>query len=117
MSRRQRKPLTRRERDAEALEKNDRRTRGLFPDEPPKDMDKFRNAMARKIAILIGNRQKSWRGCPERLCRRQRACFAPRIACSNAKPLPPMSPEQSAMAIARVQRALREVMARQGAAE
>jgi hypothetical protein len=107
-----RKPVTRRARDAKRLEKNDARGRGLFPEQPPKDIDQFRLMMARRIAIFIGNRRRAWRGCPEPVCRRQRACLAPRISCTNAEPVQ-HTPEQSARALAQVQRALREVQARQ----
>jgi hypothetical protein len=71
----------------------------------PADIDEFRYALARRIARFIGNRQQFWRGCPERLCRRQRACAAPRIRCSNMPLLPP-DPERTARALAEVQRAL-----------
>ena len=42
--------------------------------EPPEDMDELRNAMARRISQLIGNRKEYWRGCKEPACRRQRTC-------------------------------------------
>lgn len=74
-------------------------------------MDEFRNAMARRINMLIDNRKGYWRGCKER------ACFAPRIECSNAPPLPPQTPEDWGRLSAQIQRALREVMAQRGAAE
>lgn len=65
-------------------------TRGApADDEPPRDIDEFRIALARRIAILIGNEKGYWRGCKEPCCRRQRSCCAPRICCSNAPPSPP----------------------------
>ncbi len=81
-------------------------------DAVPENIDEFRNELARPISRFIADRQGYWRGCRERVCRRRRACVAPRIDCSNAPPLPPMTPEQAAQAIAQVQRMLREVMAR-----
>jgi hypothetical protein len=81
-------------------------------DAPPADMDEFRNALARRINRLIGNRRQFWRSCPERICRRQRACAAPRIRCSNAPLLPP-DPDGTARAVAEVQRALKSLPARE----
>jgi len=109
--------MTRRERDRRRAAKHSERVKALFPDEPPADMDEFRNALARKIAMFVSDRQGFWRGCPEPLCRRQRACLAPRILCSNGKPVRPSTPEQTARLMAQVQRALREVAARQEAGE
>jgi len=88
----------------------DRRNAADFdPDaEPPADIDEFRNAMARRINILIANRARYWRSCKETACRRAHACLAPRIHCSNAPPLPPLSPEQAARRRAEVMRAVRE---------
>jgi hypothetical protein len=81
-------------------------------DAPPADMDEFRNALARRINRLIGNRQQFWRGCPERMCRRQRACAAPWVRCSNAPLLPP-DPDGTARAMAEVQRVLNSCRARE----
>jgi len=83
----------------------------MEPDEPPEDMDEFRMTLARRIHMFIGERRKSWRGCPERACRRQHACLAPRNRCSNAPPSTPSTPEQTAKVMAQVQRALRQVAA------
>jgi hypothetical protein len=83
----------------------------------PENIDEFRNEMARRINKFIGNRARYWRGCKEPACRRHRACAAPRIHCSNAPPHRPSTPDQRARAIARVQRTLREVMARHDAGE
>jgi hypothetical protein len=81
-------------------------------DDPvPEDIDEFRNALARKIARFIGDRQGYWRGCKERSCRRQRACVAPRIRCSNAPPLEPVTPEQQARTMALVYRQVHERIA------
>jgi len=82
---------------------------GFDPDaDPPADIDEFRNALARRINILIANRARYWRSCKETACRRAHACLAPRIHCSNAPPLPPLSPEQAARRRAEVMRAVRE---------
>ena len=72
-----------------------------------KNIDEFRDALARRISRFIADEQGCWRGCKER------ACAAPRIDCSNAPPLPPMMPEQEARGIARVHLALREAIALQ----
>jgi hypothetical protein len=84
-------------------------------DDPvPLDIDEFRNELARRITRFIGNRKEYWRGCKERACRRQHACVAPRVRCSNAPPLPP-DPDgrRVARVMAQVQRALRDARERQ----
>ncbi len=50
---------------------------------PPEDVDDFRMQLVRRISIYINR----WHGCPERLCRRQRACVVPHDRCSNAPPV------------------------------
>jgi hypothetical protein len=80
-------------------------------DELPVDIDEFRTALARRISRLIGNRLQYWRDCPERMCRRQHACAAPRVRCSNAPPLPP-NPDGAARVAAEIQRALKSFPAR-----
>ena len=78
-------------------------------DDPvPENIDEFRLNLARRIVMYVND----WHGCPQRLCRRQRGCMAPNIACTNAKPRPPASPEESARRIAEVQRLLRDAMQR-----
>jgi hypothetical protein len=83
-------------------------------DDPvPADIDEFRygwpGASAGSSPI-----ESYWRDCKERSCRRQHACFAPHVRCSNAPPLPPdPSGRRRAGVMAQVQRALREVRARQ----
>jgi hypothetical protein len=81
-------------------------------DTPPSDIHEFRYAMARRIWRQVGNQRQYWRGCPERMCRRQRACTAPGTRCSNAPVLPP-DPEREARALAEVQRVLRSLPARE----
>ena len=109
--------LTRRERDKLRAAANDRAAAAWLPELPPDDMDAFRLTLARRINIFISNRQRRWRGCPEPACRRRRGCVAPRIECSNSAPARPSTPEQTARTLAQVQRALREVSARQEAEE
>ena len=108
--------LTRRESYARRLERQSAKAKAeaeALPDEPPRDMDKFRNDLARRINRYIANRKRYWCGCKEPACRRQRACMAPHIHCSNSPPRLPSTPAASARAVARVQRSLREAMARQ----
>ncbi len=88
-----------------------------LPDEPPDDMDKFRNKLARRLNMILSNQRRYWRGCKEPACRRQRACAAPNIHCSNAPPLPPSTPEATARAVAHVQRTINKVLAQRGEAE
>ena len=87
-------------------------------DDPvPENIDEFRNRMAQRIYRFIGNTKGYWRTCKEPVCRRHRACAAPHIHCSNARPLPSGTPDQQTRAMARVQRMLRDGMARQGEGE
>jgi hypothetical protein len=72
------------------------------------DKDALRLAMARRIVMLIND----WHGCPERMCRRQRGCMAPKIECSNHKPGPPPPPERVARVMAEFHRALVAAAAR-----
>lgn len=93
-------------------ERREKAERDASGDEVPADMDEFRNTLARRIAVFIGNRQQYWRTCREPLCRRQRACAAPGIRCSNAPRLPP-DPERTARAMGQLQRALKSLPPRQ----
>jgi len=81
-------------------------------DPVPKNIDVFRMRLARRIAMFIND----WRGCPETLCRRQRGCMAPRIRCTNARPVK-ADPEALARTMALVHRTLREAVDRQDAEE
>jgi hypothetical protein len=72
------------------------------------DIDARRYALARRIAMGIND----WHGCPEPVCRRARGCMAPRNRCSNLKPLPPSSPEETARAVAQFMRRADAVWAR-----
>jgi hypothetical protein len=84
---------------------------GTRPDAPADDMDRFRNQLARRIAMLISDHEKCWRRCKEPVCRRKRACAAPRIRCSNEPPAPPATPDQVARTMARIQRELQKRLA------
>jgi hypothetical protein len=53
----------------------------------PEDMDAFRYALARRIAMFLNR----WHGCPEPICQRNRGCMAPNNTCTN---IPPSSPEE-----------------------
>ena len=78
-------------------------------DDAPLDIDAFRNEMARRLRIIVSNRQRRWCGCREPSCRRARACRAPQGRCSNAKPLKkPVSERQAARDKAMFVRMLRE---------
>lgn len=103
--------LTRDRRALEAERAADHRAlrrAGIDPDAtPPADIDEFRNALARRIAISIGNRERAWRTCKEPRCRRARACLAPRIQCSNA---PPPKPDPDGRRLARTLAQLRRTM-------
>ena len=95
------------------------RLAGIDPDaEPPADIDVFRVALARRIAIYVGTRNKSWRTCKERRCRRVRSCLAPHNRCSKAPPLPadPDGKEWDRVRV-EVQRALKARLAAAGAAD
>jgi hypothetical protein len=63
------------------------RAAGLDPEgnKMPENMDEFRNEFARRIHMFINK----WDGCPERICRRQQGCMAPKISCSNYEELSP----------------------------
>ena len=103
---------------ARRLEKHEARTDVRTPEEPPRDIDEFRNAMARRIARFIANRKGYWRSCREPVCRRQRSCCAPYIHCSNA---PPRTPDpdgtRSARAVAQFLRVLKAVQEQRAAEE
>ena len=87
-------------------------------DDPvPENIDEFRNELARRISRYIGDRKEYWRGCKEPLCRRRRACLAPRIRCSNAPPLPPAAPEDWGRTSALIQRAVKKRQAQIAAGE
>jgi hypothetical protein len=86
-------------------------------DDPvPENIDEFRYELARRISKFVANKRQAWRGCPERSCRRMRACAAPRVQCSNALHLKPdVDGRRAARVSAQIQRALREHGARREA--
>ncbi|MCF8476686.1 MAG: hypothetical protein K9G60_06625 [Pseudolabrys sp.] len=86
-------------------------------DAPPRDIEAFRRDLARRLHVVIGDQQLYWRGCPERVCRRARRCRAPRGVCAGAPPLPPMTPEQQALGIARVGQEIAKALQARGAGE
>jgi hypothetical protein len=86
---------------------------GFSGDDPvPKNIDVFRNRLARRIAMFVNN----WHGCPEPLCRRQRGCMAPHIHCTNTLPVE-TTPEQTARTMALVHRTVRELADKRAAEE
>ena len=88
-----------------------------LPDEPPANMDHFRLMLARRIAMFMGDRLRSWRGCKEPGCRRARRCLAPQIRCTNRPPLPPAAPDDWARTSALIQRAVKKRQAQIAAGE
>jgi hypothetical protein len=108
-----RKTVSRKEREAERLRRNEAYAASLQPAEPPKDPDQMRLILARRIAMFIGNRKRYWRNCKEHCCRRASCCLAPNGRCSNAPQLPPdPTGQRRAHVMAMVQRAVRERLAR-----
>ena len=59
----------------------------LSAENAARDMDEFRNQLARRILMFIN----AWHGCPEPPCRRHQGCMAPSGQCTN---LPPVSAEE-----------------------
>ena len=51
--------VSKKERDERRAAKRDERIKAMFPDEPPNDIDEFRNMLARKITMFVGERRKS----------------------------------------------------------
>jgi hypothetical protein len=108
--------MTRRERDALRAKrrKQARIEQAAEEGDPPKDIDVFRYAMARRIAMFVGERRQAWRRCPEHLCKRHRACLAPHNRCSALPVAPPRTPEQDARLRANLSRALRQAIEKRG---
>ncbi|MDI1342550.1 MAG: hypothetical protein PSV22_00420 [Pseudolabrys sp.] len=77
-------------------------------DGAPRDIDAFRQDLARRLHILVSNQLRCWCSCREPSCKRARACRAPQGHCSNRKPGKPVSERQSARSRAMLARALRE---------
>lgn len=71
-------PVTRAEKAAAASFARRWKAAGMT-DEVPEDIDEFRMQLARQIYMYVNE----WRGCPQRLCRRNQGCMAPEGRCSN----------------------------------
>lgn len=91
---------------AGARRKAETAAKAASDDLPPQDMVAFRNELARRLHVIIGNQQGYWRHCPQRCCRRARACRVPTMQCSGAPPMPETTPEQ----VARVKAELRAAL-------
>ena len=73
-------------------------------DDPvPRDIDEFRRELARRIMTVLGLPER----CRERACRRGRRCAGRDLRCQRDFPGPPMTRDQEAEALARVQRMLK----------
>jgi hypothetical protein len=72
-------------------------------DLPPRDMDEFRLALARKIMAMLGLPRR----CREPACRRGRRCAGRDLRCQRDFPGPPMTQDEQARALAELQRALK----------
>jgi hypothetical protein len=66
----------------------------------------FRTDLTRRINGMVGHRQRLWRSCPQRICRRARTCRAPQIHCSNF-PQPPRTDAEIAVMQGTIRRALK----------
>jgi hypothetical protein len=67
------------------------------------DVHEIRRRLARRVAMIVNR----WHGCREPICRRHRGCMAPRDFCVN---IPPLSPEEAARRLPKVQAALRKAL-------
>jgi hypothetical protein len=73
-------------------------------DDPvPQDIDEFRLELARRIMTVLGLPER----CRERACRRGRRCAGRDLRCQRDFPGPPMTRDEEAEALARVQRMLK----------
>jgi hypothetical protein len=73
-------------------------------DDPvPQDIDEFRLELARRIMTVLGLPER----CRERACRRGRRCAGRDLRCQRDFPAPPMTRDEEAEALARVQRMLK----------
>ena len=73
-------------------------------DDPvPQDIDEFRLELARRIMTVLGLPER----CRERACRRGRRCAGKDLRCQRDFPGPPMTRDEEAEALARVQRMLK----------
>jgi hypothetical protein len=83
---------------------------GLSEGGTPFDEAALCASILRKLAIVLDE----WRDCPERVCRRQRACASPRLLCLDKEPERQVSPKHEAEVMAYLQRALKRRIAEQG---
>jgi len=73
-------------------------------DDPvPQDIHEFRRELARRIMTVLGLPKR----CRERACRRGRRCAGRDLRCQRDFPAPPMTRDEQAEALARVQRMLK----------
>lgn len=91
---------------AGARRKAETAAKAASDDRPPQDMVAFRNELARRLHVIIGNQAGYWRHCPQRCCRRARACRVPKSQCSGAPPMPEPTPEQASRAMAQFRAAM-----------
>jgi hypothetical protein len=91
------------------------RAAGMVPGvDPNKDIDAFRNELARRIAMFIN----AWHGCSRRICRRHRGCMAPDIHCANVRrPTPEQVERDGPRAVAEFHKALEAAVAARRAEE
>ena len=59
---------------------------GIPPE--PTDGQVIREAMSRLLPIAVSDISGRWRKCPERRCRREQCCMAPRMECIAAPRMP-----------------------------
>lgn len=83
MERRKLKP-SRLMREIRRIGRNNTRAARLLDAMPTDYPDADHDIDERESCMFVGNRKRWWRACPERACRRARACLAPRIICSHA---------------------------------
>jgi hypothetical protein len=80
-------------------------------DPMPEDPDEFRRQLARKINRYVADRKQYWRLCAQRECRRARQCRSRDLSCINFPPNPPVSDEEWAKILPKIERAVEQGMA------
>jgi hypothetical protein len=86
----------------------------LENDDIPESLDEFRLALARKIAIILADRNELWRNCTRRACRRGRSCTTPDVHCAMAPPVDPKDARPWSEVIFEVRRAIDQRLAALG---
>jgi hypothetical protein len=76
--------------------------------DPAAIIDAQRRELARRLAIFASD----WRRCPQRICRRNRACTPADIVCFSPPPARKTTPEQDAEAMAWLSRELKRRLGR-----